>query len=142
MQKMQGEFEQRTNPYEYMELTYEKTNLMVKVVGVTGFTTKKESKKAAKDTTSPKATGKKATTGATGKSAGKKKGGVSGKLSPTQIESMVVIQKEMCQPIFRYMPDRATFQRLITRCANIKDDVIKFEPYDKPEEAKDGNDLI
>ena len=51
--KMQGEFEPRSNPYEAMDLTYDRTNLMLKIIHVTGFATKKDSKKA-RDTTSPK----------------------------------------------------------------------------------------
>jgi len=30
------------------------------------------------------------------------------------------------EPIFRYIPDRDTMQRLITRCSNMRDDLAEF----------------
>ena len=72
-----------------MELTNAKTNLMQKIISLTGFATKKDTKKA-KDTASPKAKGK-SMTGTAGKSTGKKKGlGTSGKKSP-DLEMLVTI---------------------------------------------------
>jgi len=138
------EVDPRHKPYEFNDVNFtsERTNLMSKIISVTGFTTKKDAKKAAKDSTSPpKAKGAGKSIGATaGKSGGKKKA-AAGKQN-VQLEPIVVITKEMCPPIFRYIPDRGTIQRLILKCAAIKDDVIKFEPYEKAEDAKDGNDLI
>ena len=71
LSKMQGQVEPKDNPYDDLELTYDKTNLMNKIITTTGFTAKKDAKKGTKgDTTSPKQTGKKA---AGGKSTAKKK---------------------------------------------------------------------
>jgi len=38
------------------------------------------------------------------------------------------------EPMFRYVPDRETIQRLITRCSNMKDDLAEFDIYDKAQE--------
>lgn len=141
---MQGEVEPRENPYDLMELTSERTNLMQKITNVTGFATKKDSKKTSKgDTSSPKVTGKgKSLSGTAGKSTGKKKGAGKDAIINTSYQGPVVIGEPICQPLFRYIPDRTTVQRLVTRCANLKDDVIKFDSYEEKEKIRDGNDLI
>ena len=64
-----------------MQLTDEKTNLIKRIIGVTGFATKKDNKKAAKTSESPAKQSQKSK-GASGsgvKSAGKKKAAASNK---------------------------------------------------------------
>ena len=63
-----------------MELTDEKTNLIKRIIGVTGFATKKDNKKAAKTSESPaKQSQKGKGSGSAAKSAGKKKTAASNK---------------------------------------------------------------
>ena len=71
------------------------------------------------------------------KSATKKK---VGRKSPDLDLVMLVIEEPMERPIFRYIPDRATVQRLVTRCTALKDDSTKFEPVSN--EKKVGDDLF
>ena len=63
-----------------MELTDEKTNLIKRILGVTGFATKKDNKKAAKTSESPAKQSQKGKGSASGvKTAGKKKTAASNK---------------------------------------------------------------
>ena len=42
-------------------------------------------------------------------------------------------QEAILEPVFRYIPDRRTIQRLIMRAANMKDDLAEFGlNYDEP----------
>ena len=34
------------------------------------------------------------------------------------------------EPMFRYVPDRDTIQRILLRCANMKDDLAEFDLFE------------
>ena len=35
------------------------------------------------------------------------------------------VEEAISEPLFRYIPDRTTIQRLLTRCSNMKDDLAE-----------------
>ncbi len=45
------------------------------------------------------------------------------------------VESKIPEPTFRYIPDRDTIQRLLTRCSNMKDDLGEFELYDENQPA-------
>ena len=91
-----------------MELTDDKTNLMKRILAMTGFSTKKDSKKANKASESPaKQSSKKAGSGSAAKSAGKKKAAANKKNEELEV-ALYTVDKPMDFPCFRYIPDRAT----------------------------------
>ena len=140
-QKIKLETEPRTNPYEEMELTDDKTNLMKRILAMTGFSTKKDSKKANKASESPaKQSSKKAGSGSAAKSAGKKKAAASKKNEELEV-ALYTVDKPMDFPSFRYIPDRATVQRLVHRCAALKDGET-FRPLGKPNKTGNIDDLL
>ena len=49
-----------------------------------------------------------------------------------------MVEKQIEEPYFRYIPDRATIQRFLTRCSNMKDDLAEFDLY---QSAEDGGAL-
>ena len=53
------------------------------------------------------------------------------------------VEKPISYPTFRYIPDRTTIQRLLTRCSNMKDDLAEFDLYQSAEDglpaAQEGN---
>ena len=139
-QKIKLETEPRPNPYEELELTDDKTNLMKKILAMTGFSTKKDSKKANKASESPAKQTKKAGSGSAAKSAGKKKAAASKKNEELEVV-LYTVDKPMDFPNFRYIPDRATVQRLVHRCAALKDGET-FRPLGKPNKAGNIDDLL
>lgn len=47
-------------------------------------------------------------------------------LSTQFIGKQFIVESSMLEPHFRYVPDRGTIQRLITRAANMKDDLAEL----------------
>ena len=90
-----------------MELTDDKTNLMKKILAMTGFATKKDAKKANKSESPAKQSSKKAGSGSAAKSGGKKKAAASKKKEEVEVD-LYTVDKPMDFPSFRYIPDRAT----------------------------------
>lgn len=45
------------------------------------------------------------------------------------------IREPIPEPIFRYIPDRDTIQRLLVRCSNMKDDLGEFDLFDEDGKA-------
>ena len=114
---------------------------MKKILAVTGFATKKDSKKAGKHSESPaKQSQKGKSSGSATKSAGKKKAAASNKKTEELDLVLQTIYEPIEFPIFRYIPDRATVQRLVHRVAALKDDTMSFDPAGKAK--KQGDDLL
>ena len=121
-----------------MDLTSEKTNLMNKICSVAGFTTKKEKKGSSKNESPQRNSKGRSVSASAGKSTTKKR--VAGKKSPDLDFVMLVIEEPMERPIFRYIPDRASIQRLVMKCTALEDGSINtFVPTN---EKKVANDLI
>ena len=138
--KFKVDTEPRPNFYEEFQLTDEKTNLIKKILAVTGFATKKDAKKAGKSSDSPAKSTQKGKASSATKSAGKKKAAASSKKNEEFEMILQTINEPIEFPIFRYIPDRATVQRLVHRVAGLKDEITSFDPVGKPN--KQGNDLL
>ena len=105
------------------------TNILKKIAGVLSFPLSKKSKKDQGG--SPKKNSKGEKSG--GKSAAKSNT-KSTKQTSAMLDMAISIQsKQFCvsepinQPIFRYIPDRETIQRLLLRCGNMQDDLGDFD---------------
>ena len=47
-------------------------------------------------------------------------------LSSQFVGKQYIVESTILEPHFRYVPDRGTIQRLITRAANMKDDLAEL----------------
>ena len=103
------------------------TNILKKIAGVLGFPLTKKSKK--EQGGSPKKDSK----GAKSKSAAKSNTKAQKQTSAMLDMAISIQSKQFCvsepisQPIFRYVPDRETIQRLLLRCSNMQDDLGDFD---------------
>ena len=100
---------------------------MNKIFAVTGFTAKKEKKGSSKNESPQRNSKGRSVSASAGKSATKKR--VAGRKSPDLEFVMLVIEEPMERPFLRYIPDRATVQRLVTRCTALaqEDEKTTFE---------------
>ena len=53
-----------------------------------------------------------------------------------------VISAPILEPMFRYIPDRDTMQRLLTRCSNMKDDLAEFDLNEDGDMAGEGGETL
>ena len=51
-----------------------------------------------------------------------------------------MVSETITEPVFRYIPDRDTIQRLLHRCSNMKDDLAEFELFEDKDEAQAAED--
>ena len=74
------------------------------------------------------------------KSASKKQklNSVASDLSNSLVSKQYIVSAAIPEPIFRYIPDRDTMQRLITRCSNMRDDLAEFGIMEDAEMAGEG----
>ena len=105
----------------------EETGIFKKIAGVLGVTISKKSKK---DGSSPKPTTKGKSSGKSGTA--KKKTGQSAALemASSMANKQFVVNEPIPEPMFRYVPDRDTIQRLLHKVSNMKDDLTEFELFD------------
>ena len=105
------------------------TNILKKIAGVLGFPLTKKQKKE-QGGGSPKKESKGAKSG---KSAAKSNTKTQKQTSAMLDMAISIQSKQFCvsdpisQPIFRYIPDRETIQRLLLRCSNMQDDLGDFD---------------
>ena len=52
------------------------------------------------------------------------------------------VESKILEPTFRYIPDRDTIQRLLTRCSNMKDDLGEFDLYEDNQPAEAEAEII
>jgi hypothetical protein len=109
-----------------MGLKSEKTNLIGSIITNTNFVLATKSKK---DVTSPKSGGKSGSASKSGAGKNKKKTADSAVKVQNDMQDvkLIEIDKMMEMPKFRYIPDKATMQRLIMRYISFKDDFKGFK---------------
>jgi hypothetical protein len=117
-----------------MGLKSEKTNLIGSIITNTNFVLATKSKK---DVTSPKSGGKSGSASKSGAGKNKKKTANTNVVvtadSAVKVQNdmqdvkLIEIDKMMEMPKFRYIPDKATMQRLIMRYISFKDDFKGFK---------------
>ena len=105
----------------YKEMKVEETSILRKIQAVVGYQALKKSK-TSKSGSAAKKSG--------AKSNKKKSAAVNSELQALALRQ-VIISEPQIEPIFRYVPDRDTIQRLLIRCSNMKDDLGEFELYDE-----------
>ena len=122
----------------YKEMGLEDTSILKKIAGQVGF---QLGKKGKKDNASPKAGSKNKS--ASKSNTAKKKTGQSAAMdmATSMATKQFSVEEDISQPVFRYIPDRATIQRLITRCSNMKgdiDEILNQDAEDGPAEQEGG----
>ena len=48
-------------------------------------------------------------------------------LANSRTYNQFVVSEPILEPVFRYIPDRETIQRLLLRCSKMKDDILYTE---------------
>lgn len=117
--------------FNYKDQGLDDTQILRRIANDLGIPLGKKGNKA---NASPKATSK--GKGGAGKSAAKK----AKQVQQTDLEKSIatksyVVSAPIREPMFRYIPDRETMQRLITRCSNMKDDLAEFDLAEDAEMA-------
>lgn len=59
-------------------------------------------------------------------------------LATSMATKQFIVNEAITEPIFRYIPDRTTIQRLLTRCSNIKEDLEEYGIYESVEDGLAG----
>ena len=120
----------------YKEMGLEDTSIIKRIANQVGLTIQKKTTK-----------GGSKSTGAKNKSAGKsntakKKAGLNAaqEMSQSIINKQFMVSETITEPVFRYIPDRDTIQRLLHRCSNMKDDLAEFELFEDKDEAQAAED--
>ena len=103
----------------------EDTNILRKIAGIVGIALGKKSKK-------DQSASKGAKNRSSGKSGtAKKRTGQSAAMdmAASLAHKQFMLSEMIQEPVFRYVPDRDTIQRLITRASNMKDDLAEFDLF-------------
>ena len=121
-------------PNYYKDMGLLDTSILKKIADNVGF----QLGKKGKNNSSPKA-GSKNKSGGKSNTAKKRTGQSAAMDMATSVYTkQFCIDKPIMEPMFRYIPDRATIQRLITRASNMKDDLAEFDLYLSAEDAAAG----
>ena len=57
-------------------------------------------------------------------------------MATSMASKQFVVEEKIIEPVFRYVPDRDTIQRLLTRCGNMKDDLAEFDLFEDKQPAE------